>query len=184
MKSTNRNFIRRLQSGKEDALEYIVDRYMPLLKNVVRHVLGPIGREELIGECVNDVFLSIWQNARKFRGSDADSFKNWICAVAKYKAIDIYRKEVKNTEIPAEFVELLPPDAPTGEVLAEDRVNQLLNQLDKVDRQIFIMRYLLGFHPAEIAEVLDLSKSAVDNRIYRGKKKLRDDRRFSYEGHL
>ena len=42
MKSNESNFIKRLQSGKEDALDFIVDRYLPLLKSVVRQVLGPI----------------------------------------------------------------------------------------------------------------------------------------------
>lgn len=66
----------------------------------------------------------------------------------------------------------------------EDKVNELLQQLDPVDRKIFTMRYLLGFTAEETAEQLDLSKSAVDNRVYRGKKILRANGRFLYEGHL
>lgn len=182
MKSNETNFIKRLQSGKEDALDYIVDRYLRLIKSVVQQVLRPIQREELIGECVNDVFLSVWQNARKFRGGDENAFKNWICAVAKYKAIDYYRKEAKNLEITSEFLEI-PLQASTEEDV-EDLVNELLHELEPVDRKIFIMRFLLGFSAEETAEQLSLSKSAVDNRIYRGKKKLRHNGRFLYEGRI
>lgn len=182
MKSNESNFIKRLQSGKEDALDFIVDRYLPLLKSVVRQVLGPIKREELIGECVNDVFLSVWQNAKKFRGGDENAFKNWICAVAKYRAIDYYRREAKNIEITSEFLEI--PILAATDNHAEDKVNELLQQLEPVDRKIFIMRYLLGFSAEETAEQLNLSKSAVDNRVYRGKKILRANGRFLYEGHI
>lgn len=182
MKTTERNFIKRLQSGKEDALDYIVDRYLPLLKSVVRQVLGPIQQEELIGECVNDVFMSVWQNAKKFRGNDENDFKNWICAVAKYKAIDYYRKEAKNFEITSEVLEI-PVQAATEDDM-EDLVNELLQQLEPTDRKIFIMRYLLGFSAEETAKQLNLSKSAVDNRVYRGKRMLRHNGRLLYEEHI
>lgn len=179
MKANESNFIKRLQSGKEDALDYIVDRYLPLLKSVVRQVLGPLQREELIGECMNDVFLALWQNAKKFRGSDENAFKNWICAVAKYKAIDYYRKEARNFEVTSEYLEI--PIQTAAEDEAEDTVNELLHQLEPIDRQIFMMRYLLGFSAEETAERLNLSKSAVDNRVYRGKKILRHNGRLLYE---
>ena len=182
MKSNETNFIKRLQSGKEDALDYIVDRYLRLIKSVVQQVLRPIQREELIGECVNDVFLSAWQNARKFRGGDENAFKNWICAVAKYKAIDYYRKSAKNLEMASEFLEI--PLQASREEDVEDLVNELLHELEPIDRKIFIMRFLLGFSAEETAEQLSLSKSAVDNRIYRGKKKLRQNGRFLYEGRI
>ena len=58
--------IKRLQSGKEDALDYIVDRYLPLIKSVVQQVLRPIQREELIGECVNDVFYRFGRTRGSF----------------------------------------------------------------------------------------------------------------------
>lgn len=182
MKTTNTNFIRRLQSGKEDALDYIVDEYLPLIKSVVQQVLRPLQQEELIDECVNDAFLAIWQNANKFRDNDANSFKNWICAVAKFKAIDYYRREVKNAEIASDILEI-PVDA-SIEVNTQEEVEALLRQLDPTDRTIFIMRYLLGFNSTEIAEKLEMSKSAIDNRIYRGKKKLRTNGRVLYEGHI
>ena len=131
---------------------------------------------------MNDIFLSVWQNARKFRGGDENDFKNWICTVAKYKAIDYYRKEVKNYEIASEFLEIFMQESREGGV--EDTVNEVLNQLEPMDRENFIMRYLLGFSSEETAEKLSLSKSAVDNRIYRGKKKLRQNGRLLYEGRI
>lgn len=183
MKSNQANFIKRLKSGKEDALDYIVDQYLPLVKTVIQQVLRPIGRDELIGECINDVFLSTWQNAKKFRGRDEREFKNWICAIAKYRAIDVYRKEVKRNEIPSEILEHLPTVDMDDENVTE-QVDKLLKQLDPFDQKIFIMRYLLGFNADEIAKNLNMSKSAIDNRMYRGRKKLREHGGVLYEGRL
>lgn len=45
------------------------------------------------------------------------------------------------------------------------------------------MKYLLGLKTEEIGEKLGLTRSAVDNRIYRGKKKLQQNAtNFSFGG--
>lgn len=42
-------------------------------------------------ECISDVLFSIWENIEAFNYRES-SFKNWICAIAKYKAIDYKSK--------------------------------------------------------------------------------------------
>ncbi|WP_110112089.1 sigma-70 family RNA polymerase sigma factor [Bacillus sp. CGMCC 1.16541] len=175
MKATKRNFIKRLQKEKEDALDYIVDRYLPLVKGMTYHVLGPLNNDGIIEECINDVFLSIWTNARQFKGKDADDFKKWVCTITKFKAIDYYRKISKRTEHPTDYIEMEDSHS-TEDVLisSENRkeVMSLLEQLDPLDQDIFIMKYFLGYKIEEICDKLDLTKSTVNNRLYRGKKKL------------
>lgn len=59
-------------------------------------------------------------------------------------------------------------------ILLEKRTEliKLVNQLEPVDREIFIMKFFLGFKTEEIAKKLGLTNTSVDNRVYRGKKKL------------
>ena len=57
MKSNDQNFINRLQRQKEDALEFIVDTYLPLIKGVTYKVLSPLENDGVIEECINDIFL-------------------------------------------------------------------------------------------------------------------------------
>ena len=73
MKSNDKNFIHRLQRQKEDALEFIVDTYLPLIKGITYKVLSPLENDGVIEECINDIFLSIWNNSKKFHG-DSDRF--------------------------------------------------------------------------------------------------------------
>jgi RNA polymerase sigma-70 factor (ECF subfamily) len=49
---------------------------------------------------------------------------------------------------------------------------QLINTLEPLDREIFTMKFFLGVSTYDIAEKFGVSRAAVDNRIYRGKKKL------------
>lgn len=174
MKSNDRNFIKRLKRREEDALEYVVDHYLPLVKGVVYKVLTPLQQENLLEECMNDIFLSIWDNIDQFKG-DAIDFRKWICAIAKFKAIDYYRKAGKSMEVSTEHTDFLIEDS-VEEALIQvenhEELLQLLNGLEAMDREIFMMKFFLGVKTEEIATRFGLTRTAIDNRIYRGKKKL------------
>ncbi|GEN84848.1 DNA-directed RNA polymerase sigma-70 factor [Sporosarcina luteola] len=174
MKSTSENFIRRLQKQKEDALEFIIDSYLPLIKGITHKVLSPLGNEGLVDECVNDIFLSIWDNADKFSGESTD-FRKWICAIAKYKSIDYYRRAAKRMEVSSAYPDMNTEMSVEEELIrAEDQTEliKLINQLESLDRDIFLMKYFLGYKTAEISCKTGLSITAIDNRVFRGKKKL------------
>lgn len=178
MRVNNSNYIKQLKSGKEAALEFIVDKYLPLVKGIVNKVLLPTGDSYFIEECINDVFLSVWDNSSKFSGEDTD-FRRWICVIAKFKAIDYYRKSKKNMNIAVEVIEELQVNSAEEEFLTKEEENQLIkliNQLEQIDRNIFVMKFFLGESSEDIAKKLNMSKAAIDNRIYRGKKKLRDNK--------
>ena len=175
MKCNETNYIQRLKNHKDDALEYIVDKYIPLVKGIAYKVLSPQKNEWIIEECINDVFLSVWNNSDKFSGN-SDDFKKWICKITKFKAIGYYRKEIKylNRDIKIN---------PTSNNLLEDEIidienkNELMmaiDSLDKMDKEIIIMKFFLGIKSQDIAIKFDVTKSSIDNKIYRIKKKLKN----------
>lgn len=176
MKTSSANFITRLKKQKEDALEYIIDAYLPLVKTIATKILYNMKQSDT-DECVNDVFLTIWQNAHQFEG-DAEDFRKWIGMITKYRAIDCYRQAKKR-------IEREQSDAPlerkasavqTDEtVLKSEERHALLfaiSQLKEIDRDIFMMKYYLELSNSEIADNFGLTKAAIDNRLYRGKKLL------------
>ncbi len=176
---TNDNYIAGLKNKEEDALEFVMDEYFPLVKGIVSHILLPIGRQELAEECVSDVFLAVWYNAAKFKGEGKEEFRKWLCAIAKYKAIDCYRRERKCVEIPSsghENIDMFPSEESAEEqmLLKENtkEIKKLLNSFSATDRNIFIMKFFWGMSSEEISGKLGLTRSAVDNRIYRSKKQL------------
>jgi len=176
MRCTAKNFISRLQNKKEDALDYVIEHYSSFVNAIAYKILSDINKDA-IEECVNDVFLAIWQNAKQFEGQPED-FKKWIGMLTKYKAIDIFRRLEKQQAREKGDEELSQkPDVKETEreFLKKEQRNDLLlaiSCLESVDRDIFIMKYFLQLTNTEIAEALHLSKAAVENRLYRGKKKL------------
>lgn len=187
MRSTDNNFIKRLKRQKEDALEYAVDKYLPLVKGITYKVLSPLENPGLVEECINDVFLTIWHHTNQFEG-DTDDFRKWLCAVTKFKAIDTYR--IANRRVEVEIVgrndlEVASSPSIEDEVLVSENKNELLKLLcgfEVIDRDIFMMKFFLDMTSEEIATKIGLTKAAVDNRVYRGKKRLQQQRTSSNLG--
>lgn len=174
MKSNEANYIKRLKRQKEDALEFVVDLYLPIVKGITYKVLLPLKNEGIIDECINDIFLSVWEHSKKFKGDSTD-FRKWICTIAKFKAIDYYRKASRKVEFSSEYMDVNADLSAEDELILRENRNELLtliNQLEPIDRDIFIMKFFLSMKTAEIAKQLGLTNTSVDNRVYRGKKKL------------
>ncbi len=179
--------IKLLKKKKEHALEAIIDVYMPYVKAIALRILS---NTATVDECVNDIFLAVWQKSAQFEGNEVD-FKRWIGVMTKYKAIDLYRQQKRRGEyeFKQEDMSYFSVDSEPQQLYLqkEERQEMLikLSQLPNVNRDIFIMKYYLEMNNSEIAEALELTKAAVDNRLYRGKKKLatqQDRGRALYEG--
>lgn len=176
MKSSSKNFISRLKKQKEDALDYIIETYMPLVKTIATKILF-VNYFEDVEECVNDVFLLVWRNAHQFSGDEKD-FKKWIGIIAKSKAIDRYRQAEKRRirELSDDLLQYTASTTQTEDsVIKQEEKDGILielSQLGELDRDIFILKYYVELSNSEIAQQLNLSKAAVDNRLYRGKKEL------------
>ncbi|MGE7768846.1 sigma-70 family RNA polymerase sigma factor [Peribacillus sp. NPDC096540] len=123
-------------------------------------------------ECLDDVLLSIWNNIHSFDPTK-NSFKQWIAAIAKYKAIDYQRKliTIKNQQFSV-------PDINESMIKAKQSaekicVDKLLDQLPASERTIFEKYYLEGTPSSEIAKEFNAKESWVYNKLSRGRKKLK-----------
>lgn len=174
-KSNDENFIRRMKSGKEDALEWTYDKYIAFVKSIVYKILIKFNDAGAVDECINDIFISVWNNIKKFNG-DENSFRNWIGAIARFKAIDYYRALSKKCEEELKDEHLSKEDSLDYDIIQNENrkeIFELLNTLEETDKKIFIMKYFLGMKAEEISRKLNITKIAVDGRIYRNKKKLK-----------
>ncbi|RXM74499.1 sigma-70 family RNA polymerase sigma factor [Clostridium tetani] len=171
------NFLDEIRKGNTKALDYIMETYSPLVKGIVTKVLYTLGDNGLVEECIADVFISVWKNNVSFTG-DGLSFKKWIACISKYKAIDYYRKNKNNLEMYDidECIEKSSYDLEEEiiDLENEDKLLKLINKLEETNRSIFIMKFFLGMSSSEIGKKLNLSSNAVDNRIFRERKKLRN----------
>lgn len=89
MYKTDEDLARFVASGDEYAFEELIRRYGGLIKSIVRYHLRDISMWQ--DDCINDILFKIWQNIDRF-DAEKNNLKNWIGAVAKYRAIDYKRK--------------------------------------------------------------------------------------------
>lgn len=171
------DFIPRLKRQDEQALDYLIDTYLPFLKGICQHVLLKSCGFHVAEECLNDVLMTIWQKSHKFEG-DQEDFRKWAGTLAKYKAIDVYRQQLKRQQREAVTADVrnngISHDTETAVLNNESRNEMLyrLHELTEADRDLFLMKYYLDLSNGEIAEALGITLSAVENRLYRSKKKL------------
>lgn len=171
------DFIARLKRKDEEALSYTIDTYMPFLKGICHHILLKSCGQHAAEECLNDVFLTIWQKAYQFEGDMAD-FRKWIGMITKYKAIDSYRRHTKQQQRTSSANEVqnsgIYHETEDAVIQNESRDEMLcrLHELPEADCELFLMKYYLDLSNIEIAGALGITISAVENRLYRGKRKL------------
>lgn len=175
MRIDNDNFIKELKKKNQKALNYLVDNYSNLIFKVTISILGSEKREDAV-ECVNDVVLKVWQNIN-FYDESKSSFSSWLIAISKYNAIDYRRRLVKKDEEQnIEDLMLSDDHAVEDKVIESENKEELMEAISNmgpIDKDIFIRRYFVGESINEICESLNLSRTAVDNRILRGKKHLK-----------
>lgn len=181
------NFIDELKFHNEHALMYVIDTYGGLVRSVIqKHLYALPDYQE---ECMDDVLLSVWNHIEAFC-PEKNSFKNWIAAIARYKAIDYMRKYKEDVVVLPldEAVNLADPKTekePESRGLDKIWVQEIegfLSCLKPADREIFERLYLQGESINEICDNMGLSSSVVYNRISRGKKRMQQlrARRKSY----
>lgn len=171
---TEKNFVRQILKGNEKALLYVIDNYGGLVKSVVhRHLYQLTAEEE---ECINDVFMAVWEHVDSF-DEKKNSFKNWIAAIARYKAIDYLRKNLSRLEERAlEDTDMISIESVERAVLEQtisEETEHLLSCLNEADREILMKCYMEEQSVEEIGIEYHLKTASVYSRISRAKAKIR-----------
>jgi RNA polymerase sigma-70 factor (ECF subfamily) len=175
VKISEDNLVVELKKRNPKALDYVVDNYGGLIKAIVKKTLYKFEGSGCVEECMNDVFLAVWDNIDKFYKEN--SFKSWVAAIAKYKSIDYQRKLIKelhNEDIDA--LALKDESALDSEILAKENREEMINLLSNLkqeDKEIFMRRYFQEQSTEDIGKHMGINREAVNNRLSRGRKKLK-----------
>lgn len=161
--------VRHIKRCNQKGMEMLIDNYNGLLTSVVRRHISPLLQYE--EECISDILFQIWENIDSFNIKEND-FKNWICAIAKYKAIDYKRKYINKMDI--EIDNSIPyEDKNLARLEIQEEINEILSILNEKDKELFTRYYLNGDKLEEIATESDTNITNLHSRLSRGRKKIR-----------
>ena len=142
-------------------MERAIDRFTPYVSAVVVRVLAGRGAREDVEELTADVFLALWAHAGEL--NPEQGLRPWLGAVARNRAADWLRTHKEA--------------APQAEAERREwaaRLWDAVEGLDEPDRTLFLRYYYYGDKLKDIARALGLTQTAAKQRLFRGRKALRD----------
>lgn len=132
-------------------------------------------------DIVQEAFLSLWSNPQILESIKEKDHKRLLVSIVKYRIADFFRTERgQPSNISADDEKMMLNIADTGqsiESFIEEKelygiLQSALEQLDDTYRSVLELKLLFYLKETEISKILNISKSAVNVRIYRGKKLL------------
>lgn len=174
---SDEKIINAIKNGDEAAIAQVIDKYSRLLWSVASAVLKNVGQEQDVEECVADVFISLWQQPEKY-DAGRGGLRTWLCIKTRSRALDRYREISRRSALPLEeavAAQVLGAEELVG---TEETKRELASAIDTLalrEREILIRRYYYEQKPREIALALGIPVKAVDNSLYRAKRKLREE---------
>lgn len=176
---TEEELLEALQERPKEGIRMLTEQYGGLVYALTwRRLQGRLPRED-IEECVSDIFFEVYQCRDKI-DLKKGSVKAFLLIVAERRAIKYYERKAK----PYDTVTL---DSPEGldlraetdverEVERQEESRHLMDaihSLGEPNGTIMIQKYYYGMTAKEIGKNLGMSKNAVEKRIKRGLKKLK-----------
>ena len=159
------------------ALEALYDRYGRAAYSLARRILT---EETLAQDVVQEVFLSLWRDARRFdagRGTVA----TYLLSMTHHRAVDVVRREenLRRWRTSDEGLELAPdPKARVeDEVEASERraeVRAALKDLPDPQRQALLLAYFGGYTQREVAALVGAPLGTVKTRMAAGMRKMKE----------
>lgn len=171
----DQQLITLMQNDPEKGVEQAIRQYGGLCKAVTVRILGADHPED-IEECISDTFLKLWRAAD---GIDLQkgTLKAYAASIARNTAINRLRRQKRVYELLPLEEDGLEMELDLESELSRKRngeiVRQTVLELSEPDREIFIRRYFYCERVKEIALRLELSPKAVENKLFRGRQKLK-----------
>jgi RNA polymerase sigma-70 factor (ECF subfamily) len=158
----NSTLLALVQSGNEQAMASLFDRYSKVVYSVALRVLrDPASAEDVLQE----VFMQVWRNPDSFTAARG-SLGGWLAIVSRNRSIDALRRKRPST--PVEDVILASPynlaDEAERNSLME-RAHTVIVQLPREQRKTLEMAFFDGLTHSEIAEMTGDPLGTVKTRI-------------------
>ena len=203
---SDEDLAQKLHERDPEALETLISRYSREVFYFIRLVLDSVGVTQDAEECVNDLFVAVWQEIDTF-DAGRGTLRTWLTMRAKYIALDrrrqLCRRQTHTVQSADEIRQWNTSDnngsrkfsgwgyehearatlPPHPEMSMENLLEQserreelrlALAMLPELDRFLIYQRYFKFASTEELAAKTGLTRHAVDTRLWRARKSLRE----------
>jgi RNA polymerase sigma-70 factor (ECF subfamily) len=194
----------RARGGDENAFRELTDPYR---RELQLHIYRIVGSAQDAEDLLQETLLGAWRGLEQFQGRA--SIRAWLYRIATNRALDALRASRRRREELQRMTEMPEPTRygeavwlqPYPDVLLEDIPDQApgpesryeakeaialafivgLQHLPPQQRAVLVLRDVLGFRAAEVAEMLDASEASVNSLLRRARDAF--DTRLPATGH-
>lgn len=169
------NIFRRYPRSPIESPAGFKDLYERSRMAVFRYIFALTGGpQDDVEDLTAETFLRAWKARHRFEG-DPNSAIGWLIQIAKRLVIDSHRRSLQTARDRI-------PDPPAGpaleQIVIDDEQHRflltLLDGLPDEQREIIILRYVLGWRVNEIARHMDVTENNVSVTIHRTLSRLKE----------
>ncbi len=202
------DLIRRASDGDQAALDQLFSQHHDRLQRMIRlrlarRIQGRLDSADILQEAYIDVF----RNLPRYVESPSTSFFIWLRNIVGLKLAEIHRRHlgtdkrdasrdvsiyrgalptVNSGSLAAQLLgQLTSPSQTAMKTEMRLRLQEVLDCMDDIDREVIALRHFEQLDSQEVADVLEMSKSGASSRYIRAMQRLKEElSRFSEFGDL
>lgn len=168
----DRRLAARFLSGEEPAFDEIVRRHQGRVSQLVHRLLNcPADVEDV----VQDVFVAVLSKLHQYRGDSR--FSTWLTRIAVNQCRSHHRRRsIRRRGFVRLFEKFRTADVVENQRWSSDShdtVREAVGNLPAKYREPIVLRYFEQMALPEIADVLNLTRGAVEVRLTRGRQRLK-----------
>jgi RNA polymerase sigma-70 factor (ECF subfamily) len=169
--SSDLALIGRIAAGDQLAMRTLFARHQVGVFRFINRLVRDEGTAE---DVLSEVFLEVWRRAGRFESRS--SVSTWLLAIARYKALSVYRRR-REAELDDATAANLVDSADTPDVCLQkkhdaDMLGRCLAQLSPEHCEVIDLVYYHEKSVAEVANVVGIPEATVKTRMFYARKKL------------
>ncbi len=191
------DLLRRAGAGDAEALAGLFDRYRERLEQMVRlrldrRLFGRLDPSDVLQEA----YLDLAKRFPEYAAKPTLPFFLWLRWLTGQRLIDLHRQhlgtkmrdagqevslyrgalpQASSESLAAQLLgKLTSPSQAAIRVETQIRVQEAINSMDPMDREVLVLRHFEMLSNQETAKVLGISKKAASNRYVRALERLKE----------
>ena len=161
--------VKRAQAGNAAAVGELYDRHQP---RIFRYIRFKVAHTQLAQDLTGEVFLRMVNHLSSFEPRGV-AFSAWLYRIATNLVIKEGQRESKQPLVPLVYANYISQnhDNPTQVVerrLEKEWLCQGMDKIDENQREVIIMRFVVGLSLKETADTLNRTVAAVKTLQHRG----------------
>lgn len=163
-----------LLQKEEKGMSELLMHYGPLMRYIIAPILPNAQDQE---DCLSEAAMQVWKKIEKF-DAQRGSWNAWLSAITRNYALNYKRTILAHSNSEDITPNMSSPELnPEEQAIQKERqmaVKLALQRLSPKDEALFYRKYYYMQPTAQIASEMGMTERAVEGKLYRVKKQLRN----------